>query len=571
MTDQQVDVVVVGSGFGASVAALRFAESGKSVMILERGGWITRDNFEADDDMLWQPNNKRFGMNDFRTRGAHIIPWLGAGVGGGSHVYAATLKRRDFFDDFPGKLTVEQMAPYYYRAEQMMDAMKYPDHPPYSNLPAYELFRDAEKKMAQDFPDSIEKHGDILLGISFAPADKKPGKKFVNRHGASQRYSDPGEQKILGGDIDVKNTLDKNYLFVAQKHGAVITPFAEVTKIFTAEDGYRIEFVDPRTQDGKARYVKAKFVIVGAGSIGSTELLMKNKLEFNTLPNLSEKLGHGYYSNGDYVTFLVPKKGLLISWLGLLAGIIGCFIFQLWLIILGFSAYFVGWWLSDSKIKPDVGSTNSDYIRFKHRDGTTQGAYIEGGRYPTPIKAVTAIILSLLGQYNPETYIKINRRINFLYTYIPFIELIGRSWPVPILMMGRDDAYGTFNLNDDGEVEIDFKFDQNEEYIAYIEKWGKAFSKRAKSYFISNIIARYLKIVEVPHNLGGVPMGDTADDGVVDTYGRVYNYPNLMVLDGSIIPCSLGPNPANTILALAERAMEKVLDQVSETGEITAE
>jgi len=566
---RDTEVLIIGSGFGGSVAALRFSEAGKKVMVLERGGRITRENFEADDDMLWQPDKGRYGMNDFQKRGKNVVPWLGAGVGGGSHVYAATLKRRDFFDDFPSDISVSEMIPFYERAEEMMVAMKYPDYPPYNTLPSYQIFRKAEKAMQADYPEIVEKQGEILLGISYAPPGGSPGEIFTNKYGAKQRYSDPEEQKILGGEIEVKNSLDKNYLFLAEKNGAIIHEFREVQKIESLSgNGYLVHWKDPRKGVQLKGKISCDVLICGAGTIGTTELLVKNKLVHKTLPNLSKQLGKTYFSNGDYVMFLVPKKGLLISWLGLIITIVGFIIPEIWIAASGIIVYILGWILSGKKHKPDAGTTNSDYIRFKHRDGSTQGMYIEGGRYPTPLKASVAIGMSLMGKYRPSSYKKISKAVNFAGKYVPIIELIERSWPIPLLMMGRDDAVGRFKLNKLEKVVIDINLEENEAYVEYLEKWAKKFSKEAKSYFIPNYIAKIFKIIEVPHSMGGCSMGKDELSGVVDSYGRVFGYENFLILDGSILPCSLGPNPALTILAFAERSMETVIPQMEELGTI---
>lgn len=572
MENKDTDVLIIGSGFGASVAALRFSEAGKSVIVLERGGWINRENFEADAGMFWQPESGRYGMNDFKPRGRTIIPWLGAGVGGGSHVYAATLKRRDFFDDFPGNITVEEMTPYYQRGEDMLQAVKYPDYAPYNTLPSYCIFREAEKQLAAERPDLVEDQGDILLGISYAPENAQPGSKFINKFGAEQRYSDPEEQKLLGGEIDVKNTLDKNYLFEAQKNGAAIQIFKEVYKIENLPDGgYNVYWRNPQKDSTERGEITCNILICGAGAIGSTQLLMQNKLVHKTLPNLSDALGKGYHSNGDFVTFLVPKRGLLMSWAGV-AGAALALTLGSRRVAAGFlSLYAAGWAISGKKAQPDKGTTNSDYIRFKHRDGSTQGAYIEGGRYPTPIKAVAAIVWSLFGDFKPQSYKPISNTVNWMAKYIPFVELIERSWPIPILMMGRDDAVGTFHLNEDDEVEIEYDLEANKTYIKYLNKLGKLFSEKAGSYYIPNGVAALLKIVEVPHNIGGASMGNSIKDGVVDSYGRVFGHDNFMVLDGSILPTSLGPNPVGTILAFSERGVEQAIKQLGETGRISSD
>jgi cholesterol oxidase len=510
-------------------------------------------------------------MNEFKKRGKNIITWLGSGVGGGSHVYAGTLKRRDFFDDFPCNITVDEMAPYYKKGEEMMEAVKYPDYPPYNSLPSYCIFRKAEKELVVERPDIVEDQGDILLGISYAPENGQPGAEFINKFGAEQRYSNPDEQKLLGGEIDVKNTLDKNYLFEAQKHGAEIFPFREVYKIEPLSDGgYTVYWRNPQKDSDEKGKITCKILVCGAGSIGTTELLLQNKLTYKTLPNLSDALGKGYYSNGDFVTFLLPKRGLLMSWIGIIGSIIACCLGFYWIALSLFLLYLLGWAISSKKAEPDKGTTNSDYIRFKHRDGTTQGAYIEGGRYPTPIKAFVAILWSLTGNFKPESYKPISNTINWMGKYVPFFELIERSWPIPILMMGRDDATGKFYLNKENEAEIDYDLAANKAYIEYLNKLGKLFSKKAGSYYIPNGVAALFKIVEVPHNIGGASMGDSKKDGVVDSYGRVYGYDNFMILDGSILPTSLGPNPVSTILAFSERGTEHAIKQMVSESKISA-
>lgn len=571
MRDKDTDVVIIGSGFGASVAALRFAEAGRKVTVLERGCRILRENFEVDADMFWQPDKGHYGMNELKKRGTHIVPWLGAGVGGGSHVYAATLKKREFFDDFPGQITVEEMEPFYAKAEEMMEANKYPDYPPYNQLPSYQIMRDAEKKMSLAFPDAVEAQGEILLGISFAPPGGQPGATFINKYGAQQRYSNPDEQKILGGEIEVKNTLDKNYLFLAEKLGTVIKEFSEVKKIEPIEGGgYKVSWQDSRKEFTEQGEINCEVLVCAAGAIGSTQLLLQNKDVYKTLPNLSDQLGKTYFSNGDYVTFMTPKRGLLISWVGILAALTGWILHNWWVTAAGIAVYFFGWLISNKKALPDMGTTNSDYIRFRHRDGSPQGMYIEGGRYPTPIKALVAFLWSVTGKFSPARYAKIGKVVNWMGKYIPFFELLERTWPIPLLMMGRDDAVGHFILNKKKEAEIIFPFEKNKKYVKFLEKWGRIFSKYANSYFLPNFIAKIFKIVEVPHNMGGCAMGSNKETGVVDTFGRVFSQKNFLILDGSILPCSLGPNPALTILAFAERSMHTVIPEWVENGQIVA-
>ena len=573
------DVLVVGSGFGGAVAALRFAEAGLRVCVVERGDWVRRDTFQADPDMFWIPERHRFGMNELRPRGRTVVPWLGSAVGGGSHVYAATLKRRDGFYDFPAPFASEDLTPWYERAEAMMDAMLYPSWPPYSEIQALRLLYEAEARVAAAHPDRVESMGPILLGISFAPADGTPGQRFLNRHGAPQRYADPGEQKILGGDIETKNTLDLNYLFRAEALGARIEARTEVDRIEPLRGGgYRVHARRwvPDTSGwarfrrrwlpgggrgpGSAVQWSAPRVVLAAGSIGSTEILLRNRDVHGTLPDLSPTLGTRYSSNGDYVNLMIPFRGLFVTWGGFVLAVLAFLAGWGWTWIgVGAALYFAGLVSSRPPVDPDLGTTNSDYIRFRHRDGSPQGSYIEGGRYPTPDRALIAVIMSGLGVWKPSRYrfaVRITRALRWI---LPPFEALARSWPVPLLQMGRDDAVGTCRLNDEGRLEIDFPLDDNADYYRDLDHLARLVARAANAWFVPNVVARWTRTIEVPHNLGGAPMGASAVDGVVDHAGRVFDYPGLMVLDGAVIPVALGPNPALTILAIAERALDHVL------------
>lgn len=578
-TTHDTEVLVIGSGFGGAVAALRFAEAGKSVVVLERGPHITRDTNQVDLDALWIPDKHRYGANDLQSRGKNIVPWLGAGVGGGSHVYAGTMKRAVSFEGFPSAIINDNMDSYYDVAESMMDTQFYPAYPPYSDVRATQLFFEAGQKVKERHPDLVEDWGPIHLAISFAPNGEKPGTEFVNKHGASQRYSDPSEQSLLGGDIDAKNTLDKNYLFLAQKEGASIEPLCQAEKIEELDDGgYKVHFKRFAQESGwkkfRRNWLRAKAedsmhsmtcgkLVLAAGCIGSTELLLKSRDEHKTLPKLSKTLGDKYSTNGDFISLLFPFRGLAFSWLGLLLAVVGLVLWNWWLIAPGAAAYYLGLIFSRRAFDPDIGTTNSDYIRFKGSDGSTQGAYIESGRYPTPVRFVLAILLSSLGLWRPRHYRKIVWFTKVLRLFVPPFALLARSWPIPMLKMGKDKALGTFRL-EQGRAVIDYELSKNAEFYQYLDGLGKIVAHACRARWAPNIMFKMTKRLEVPHNQGGVPMGENIESGVVDHAGRVFGYENLLVLDGAIFPISPGPNPALTILAICERAMVHILEEKSE-------
>jgi len=589
----EVDVVVIGSGFGGSVAALRFAQAGQSVIVLERGDRVSRERFQFDFDALWEPQRASYGFHDLRLRGKNIVPWLGAAVGCGSHVYAGTLKRRDSWEGFPPAIAATDMTPYYDTAEGILGGTLYPDYPPYSDVRATKLMYEAGKRLAELEPTLVEEWGPVKLGISFAPADgsARPGDEFENRHGCKQRYYDPTEQSIVGGDIDCKNSLDRNYLFLAERAGAVIRPLCEADRLERLAGGrwqvtYRRHLpptgwtrfrqrwlsLHPKPRMSAEEHVVARRVVVACGAVGSSELLLRNHEVHRTLPSLGAPLGTRYNTNGDYVSLMIPFRLLFPVWLAFVA-IVGCVILRQW-IGAGVAAalYYLGLGISGPPYDPDIGTTNSDNIRFRGPNGESQYAYIESGRYPTPVRAIAAVLVTALtGHFRPREYRAISWVSRILRFAIPPFGALARTYPIPLLQMGKDRAFGKFRLGPDERATLDYDLAANRSFYAYHDVLGKKVARVLKAYWRRNPTFVWFKKQEVPHNLGGVPMGDSPANGVVDHAGRVFGEPNLMVLDGSIIPVAVGPNPALTIAAVAERAMEIVVAQLQRDGTITAE
>ncbi len=587
----EVDVVVIGSGFGGSVAALRFAEAGHRVVVLERGNHVSRSTFEVDFDALWKPERGSYGMHDIRSRGRNLIPWVGAAVGGGSHVFAGTLKRRESFDGYPAAIRATDMTPFYDRAEDMLGGTPYPDYPPYSEVRALRLMVRAGERLKELEPALVESYGPIHLGISFAPRDGTPGAEFVNKHGCKQRYYDPTEQSLLGGDIDAKNSLDRNYLYLAQKAGTSIRPLSEVDRLERLPDGrwqvtYRHHVpptgwalfrqrwltLTPAAAMSPAKTILARRVVVSCGAVGSTELLLRNRDVHGTLRNLSRALGRKYTTNGDFVTLITPFPLLVPVWAAFVALVICLVLGQWWGAGIAAAIYYIGLALSGRPYDPDIGTTNSEYIRFVGPNGEPQHVYIESGRYPTPGRTIFAIIATqLAGRFSPTVYRALALVTDVLRFLVPPLGAIARSYPIPLLTMGRDRAYGELRLDDAKRAVIDYDIDANRGFYEYLDRLGKKVASAAKAYWLPNIPYLLFKKQEVPHNQGGVPMADDPEHGVVDHAGRVFGEPDLMVLDGSIIPESVGPNPALTILAVAERAMEVVVAQLETGASIEAE
>ncbi len=587
----EAEFVIIGSGFGGSVAALRLAQAGHQVVVLERGGRVARETFQADLDALWNPARNAYGFHDIRRRGQHIIPWVGAAVGGGSHVYAGTLKRRESFADFPHAIAATDMTPFYDRAESMLGGQPFPAWPPYSEVRATQLMFQVGQKLQAAHPDLVEGFGPVHLGISFAPQDgsAKPGETFTNVHGCEQRYFDPSEQSILGGDIDTKNSLDRNYLYVAERARCPVKihSMCEADCIAVLPDGrFQITYVEHAALTGWAGFKKrwlfgaaqvpatatiiAQKLIIAAGSIGSSELLLRNRDVHKSLP-LPARVGTQYSTNGDYLTLIIPFRGLFVSWGAFVAMLICASLTQWYGVAIAAVLYFIGLAISQPPFDPDVGTTNSDHVRCKGPLGQSQGAYIESGRYPTPGRMLSAVLVSAFtGKFRPRRY-RTLAKLSKILRLVPPFGALARSYPIPLLSMGKDDAFGTFHLDAQHQIYIKYDINANTAFYQHLEKLGKLIGKTADAYWLPDILHKVLGRLEVPHNQGGVPMGNSASDGVVDHAGRVFGIKNLMVLDGAIIPRSIGPNPALTITAVAERAMEIVVAQLAVEGEIIAD
>jgi cholesterol oxidase len=204
-------------------------------------------------------------------------------------------------------------------------------------------------------------------------------------------------------------------------------------------------------------------------------------------------------------------------------------------------------------------------VRFRGPDGEPSYAWIEGGTYPQPGRLVAAVVISALtGHFRPRLYRAVRTATRLLAFAIPPFGAIVRTDPVPLLAMGRERATGQVALDGEGAITLDYRIDDNRPYYEYVDGLGKKLARSAKAWWLRNATYVLAKIQEVPHNQGGVPMADGPAGGVVDHAGRAFGLPNLIVLDGSIIPESIGPNPALTIAALAERAMIVILEQIGE-------
>jgi len=518
------DVIVVGSGFGGSVMACRLAEKGARVLVLERGRrWRVEEYPRSQDDAwIFDPGapEKRNGWIDLRLfHNMSVVQ--GAGVGGGSLIYANISVEAPewiFEAGWPPEITYQELAPYYRRVAGFMNVQEIPDNQVTVRL---NLMREAaaaigEERRFRKLPLAVTFDPDWSYDLD-DPFNHERSKSWTNAQGQQQGTCIHLGDCDLGCPVKAKNTLDLNYLPWAEKHGAEIRPLHLVRAIAPEGDGYRVHFdrlVDGGREPGSE---SAPRVIVAAGSLGSTELLLRCRDEHKTLPAISRFLGRNWSSNGD---FLTPA--------------------------------FYG----QRKIHPTVGPTISSAIDFL--DGSQGGVryFIEDGGFP----AVARNWIERLrgsGTRNRRYRAVLDMLDRRLREAPPFDNVM------PWFAQAIDAADGRLYLGRTWlppwrrrVLKLKWQIGESEKTIDGIVAMHKKLARATGGDPWVPPTWTVLKDLITPHPLGGCNLGTTQTKGVVDHLGRVFGYPGLYVVDGAIIPEAIGRNPTRTIAALAERAAE---------------
>jgi cholesterol oxidase len=558
------DAVIVGSGFGGSVMAHRLAEAGLKVCVLERGkayppGTFPRSPWETARN-FWDPSEGLHGMwNVWSFRGLGGI--CASGLGGGSLVYSNVLIRKDastFVDrDDAGEhwpIRREDLDPHYERHERMLQATPYPFEPdPSRRRPEREPYDRTYKTVAmKEAADELGIEWFLpKLAVSFsATPGGEPGLglpiagEAPNIHGRTRLTCVLCGECNVGCNYGAKTTLDLTYLSrAALDHGAEIRTRAEVKEFEPrAGGGYVVRYADhSQAVDGEKpsgpaplHTLTADRLVLAAGVFGTTFLLLKNRAAF---PGLSSRLGTAFCGNGDLLTLAVRareeangrRRPRIL----------------------------------DSGYGPAITSTMR--VPDSHEGGRGRGYYLQDGGHPQTVNwiAETSYQLAII-----RRAIRLAKRLARLWLRLDRRSDIGRhissyftsdlsSSSMPLFSMGRDLPDGTMTLTDDGYLDIDWRRDSSEVYES-IRRTGRAVAGALNAKYMDNPHLLLNRVVTV-HPLGGCPMGESEREGVVDSYGRVFGHPGLVIADGSILPGPVGPNPSNTIAALAHRAAERLI------------
>ena len=523
------DAVVIGSGFGGAITACRLAEAGHKVLILERGRRWRPEDYPRDlkDDWVWDQEHpeKCSGWLDFRVYPNMAIA-QGAGVGGGSLIYAniSVEAKPDLFQSgWPPEITYNELKPYYDRVGQMLDIQEVPAN---QWTPRTKLMKEAAD--AAGYADRFQL---LKLAVTFDPEwhyglpdphDQGHSKTFVNAQGQQQGTCIHLGNCDVGCDVKAKNTLDLNYIPLAERFHAEVRPLHMVTRVTPVAGGYRVDYDRLAAEQRMAGSVTGRLVILAAGSLGSTELLLRCRDEFGTLPGLSSYLGRGWSSNGDFLTPAFHKG---------------------------------------RDIRPTRGPTISAAIDFLgDRSLNGQHFFIEDGGFPDVVGNYMEAL-----QQQPA---KSPRAAALLKTIRLFLQ---QQDPLRVTMpwfaQGRDAADGTLSLRKKfwifgkQELHLDWDIQESGKTINAIVDMHEKLAKLTGGKPLVPLTWTASKDLITPHPLGGCNMAATAGKGVVDHRGAVFGYPNLYVADGAIVPEAIGANPSKTIAALAERVAKVIIDE----------
>jgi cholesterol oxidase len=514
------DVVVIGSGFGGAITACRLAQAGRSVCVLERGKKWDKHDFPRTLGQMahafW--NYRDFGLLDYRVfRNMDVIQ--AAGVGGGSLVYFNVHKRAkpEIFEQprWPQNIKRHTLDPFYDRAKEVLEAR--PLTPPAGlTLPARtQALLDAARAAGRE-PELLD------ICVYTGPDRSNP------YSGVPQQACVYCGNCMLGCHVHAKNTLDLNYLALAQKGGAEIYPLHEAISIEPVQEGgYKVEC--KRFAASSAAFENATVighrVVVAAGSLGSTELLLRCRDVNRTLRNIGPMLGEGFSGNGDA---LIPTTRNLPREIDAARG---------------------------PSITAGVDCSTADHKIYVQDLGIPDPFfwYLQAA---IPVPAKLRSLWVVMKEYLLRVFGRGEHPLRVEFERLFEGEVIRA---LPYLGMGTDDANGKMRLVNDS-IDIFWDRRSSRAMFAQMESALKGLSAAIEGEYKPSPLWNWpMRKLLTAHPLGGCPMSDRKEDGVVDEFGQVWNYPGLYVIDGSIVPTALAINPSATISALAERIANHML------------
>lgn len=526
-SDDVFDFVIIGSGFGGSVSALRLSEKGYRVLVLERGKRYTSQDFPKTNynlpKFLWMPALRCFGILGINFM-QDIMILNGSGVGGGSLVYASTHIKppRAFFDapewrdlaDWEAELT-----PFYAVADRMLGTTRNP-----RLWPADRILRDIATELGQEHTFK-----ETPVGIFFGEEGRTYPDPFFGGEGPPRTGCTHCGGCMVGCRYNAKNTLDKNYLYLAERNGVEIRPEATVTNIRpipASADGVRfaVDYVRSTAWLVKPRRtVRARNVILSAGVMGTNTLLLQCRDVKKSLPRLSQRLGQMVRSNSEALLGVTARRQD------------------------GTNDYSKGVAITSHFWADDV--TSIEPVRYPAGSGFMRNLSVplvdNGGNNWQRIGRFIAF-----GLRHPLDFLRV--RVLPGWAQRSTILLVMQTVENRMRFRLGRSRWTLFRRGLVSEPDV------HNPIPAVMEagrRLAERFAAKADGVAGSTINETMLATPSTAHILGGCGIGESAESGVINARHEVFNYPGLYVADGSVIPANLGVNPSLTITAMTERAM----------------
>lgn len=517
MANLEYDYVIIGSGFGGSVSALRLAEKGYKVLVIEKGKRLGAEDFPKTNwnlrKWMWMPKlgmQGLFKLTFFR----HVAVLSGVGVGGGSLVYANTLPvpKSEFFNSghWNGlENWEEELKPFYALAKKMLGATKHP----YTSI-SEKVMKELAERIGK--PEAFDK---TEVAVYFGKQDVTVPDPYFDGKGPTRTGCNQCGGCMLGCRYNAKNTLDKNYLYLAEQLGVKVIAEKEVFDVLPlsadGSDGYEIKYKDSLSYFPKKDSVKAKSVIFSGGVLGTVDLLLK--LKEKSLPNLSDKVGTGIRTNSESLIGVTSFDKDAVFSKGIAIGSIVN--------------------IDESRhIEPVKYSDGSGFWRI------FMAPMVQGGNIFTRFYRMVKDLF-----VHPIT----NLKAAFIDDWSKRSQILLYMESIDSTLSFKRNILGGLKSNlDTGPAPTAFnpKAQELANHVAEIIN-GKAMTLSTETLF---------GIPTTAHILGGACMGNNAQEGVIDKDNFVFNYKNMMVCDGAMISANPGVNPSLSITAISERAMSKI-------------
>ena len=511
------DYIIIGSGFGGSVAALRLSEKGYRVLVLEKGKRLGSADFPKRNwnlkKWLWVPTLRFFGF--FRiTLFRHLTVLSGVGVGGGSLVYANALQvpPKEFFrsGSWAGIADWEQELKGHYET-----ALKTLGATPNCRLEAGDR---ALEKIAKD-SGKAERFGPTTVAVFFGEPDVTVPDPYFGGRGPARAGCNFCGGCMVGCRYNAKNTLDKNYLYLAEQLGAAIQPESEAVDVTPlgkgdGSEGYTVRWRSSTTMLKRTGSYTCRSVVFAGGVLGTVKLL--SALKRSSLPRLSDRVGRDVRTNSESLMGVMTFDG-------------------------------------ETKF--------SDGVAIGSIMQTDEHSFLEPVRYPTGSGFWRLFMAPQVHGRSVLTRIVKLVADLILHPVANLRVYLVRNWAekTQILLFMRT-INSTLRLSE-GWLRLQTSKDQGEAPTAFIPEAKALAEQYAKAVNGKPMVLLSETLLGIPttaHILGGAVMGRDREEGVIDSENRLFGYKNLLVCDGSMISANPGVNPSLTITALAERAMSKI-------------